>query len=179
MSAGANPFELDEQAVSPVDIADSIVRIAQDQAVSLGIDLSRSVEPDVPMLWADPRKLKQILLNLVSNALKFTKPGGRVAIQMYREPDGRIGMSVSDTGVGIAHDRLAILKEDMLKGRREPSPICHRRYDGPLGLWISRMLVELHGATIDIESKLYIGTTATVIFPKERTVTAPAPGCPL
>jgi signal transduction histidine kinase len=173
MGNTADPFELTEEAIQLEDFAKAIMAFVRDRAVNGGISLYCNVDPGLPLLRADLRFTKQILLNLISNAIKFTPPGGRVEVQMYLI-DGHIALSVSDTGIGIAEDRLRAIKESSIfsavRGAHKPLA---------LGLRVVRGLAELHGASLELKSQVGAGTTATVIFPAERTmVSTSTPGLP-
>jgi len=119
---------------------------------------------DSPRLFADETRVKQILLNLLSNALKFTAPGGRVTIGSAIAPDGGVAIRVADTSIGMTPDDIAIAMQSF--GRVDSS--LARRFEGTgLGLPLTKALVELHGGRLAIDSVPGVGTTATVIFPSE------------
>ena len=116
----------------------------------------------------DPIRLKQVLLNLLTNAIKFTPPGGEVCIHLSRDGDGAVALDVDDTGVGIAPDDIAtaltpfgqVVAED-----GEP------REGTGLGLPIARCLVERHGGSLNIESQLGRGTRVHIVLPALREKT--------
>jgi signal transduction histidine kinase len=117
-----------------------------------------------PMLRGDARRLKQILVNLLSDAIKFLKPGNKVKIS--REDSGHV-FQVTDTGIGIAPKD--ILKALSQFGQIDSNP--SRKYDGTgLGLPLTSSLVELLGGSLDLQSESSVGTTVTVRFPAARTV---------
>src|SRR5581483_9129369 len=114
----------------------------------------------------DERRVRHVLLNLLSNALKFTPTGGEVQISAARTPDG-VAVSVSDTGIGIAPEDLPKALERF--GQIDSS--LGRKYQGTgLGLPLAKKLMELHGGTLTLESAVGVGTTALVIFPKDRVL---------
>ena len=124
------------------------------------------LEPSAPALYADERALKQMLINLVSNAVKFTPDGGRIAVAGTRARNGDFQIMVEDNGPGIARDKL--------DGVFKPFSQIDNRYDRQgsgtgLGLALVRGLAELHGGRAWIESELGKGCRAYVILP-----TAPA-----
>jgi len=128
------------------------------------LDLTADVSAALPPLRADPRKLRQILLNLISNAIKFTPAGGSVTVSSEREPGGDLLLRVTDTGIGIAADDLATA----LKPFGQVDGTLSRKYEGTgLGLPLTRAMVELHGGKIVIESELDRGTCVIVRFPAE------------
>src|SRR5690606_34045903 len=126
-------------------------------------------------LRADARKLKQILLNLITNAVKFSHPGGTVRIEA-RLDMGRIVIPVADTGIGMDESELATA---VTRFGQVASPWSRRQAGTGLGLPLAIGLAELHGAELKIESRKGVGTTARVIFPEERTVAPPSVVCRL
>ncbi len=115
-----------------------------------------------PMLFADETKIKQILINILSNAIKFTPKGGSVTVRSNRVEDGSFVIAVADTGIGIAADALPLILEPF----RRLEPAHRRRYPGTgLGLPLAKALVELHGGNLTIDSAPDVGTTVTVTLP--------------
>ena len=119
------------------------------------------------MLCADKRKLKQLLVNLLTNAIKFTDAGGLVALRASCRADRGFEFQVADTGIGIA-------PEDIPKALSQFGQVdsdLGRRHEGTgLGLPLAKCLAELHGGSLDLQSQIGIGTTVTVRFPAERIV---------
>jgi len=158
---------------SPIDVADLVRRTvglmeakARDGQLQLAISL-----PERPLhLQGDERAIKQILLNLVANALKFTRPGGRVMVDL-RVADGALEMAVQDTGIGIAHEDQQQIFEPFFQVESE----LNRRFEGTgLGLPLVRSLVELHGGQIALHSVPEQGTRISVVFPPHRLLAAEA-----
>jgi two-component system, cell cycle sensor histidine kinase DivJ len=126
-----------------------------------GIDLSADAPQDLPDITGDPRAFKQIVLNLVSNAIKFTERGGKVTVAAGVEGTQLI-LRVSDTGVGIAPDDLSRIGDPFFQAGKT----YQRRHEGTgLGLSIVKSLVHLHAGEMSIQSKLDEGTTVTVALP--------------
>ena len=124
----------------------------------------RLVADDIPddiQIMADRRAIMQILLNLMSNAVKFTKAGGTVDIRCFRELGG-VAIVVSDTGVGIPKDKLDIVT---LPFEQVSSEFTRNHEGSGLGLAITKDLIELHGGTLDIDSEVGVGTIVTVLLP--------------
>jgi signal transduction histidine kinase len=124
------------------------------------------VDAVLPRLRADRRMVKQMLLNLLSNAVTYTPEGGSVTLTARMVRDREVAIAISDTGIGIA-------KPDMDRVL-EPFQIVEnpraRSYQGVgLGLSLTRSLVQLHGGTLTLESKVGAGTTAILTFPAART----------
>src|SRR5262249_31482243 len=163
----AGKLKLFETAVDLGNAAQATVRLVTERAADSGVRVTTEVEKDLPTLWGDERLVKQILINLLANAVKFTPRGGSVAVRAFKDQDGRLGLSVTDTGIGIAETDLLRVMEPF--GQADGS--LRRRYEGTgLGLPLVRSFVELHGAAFDLKSQVGSGTTATVMFPVERTM---------
>jgi cell cycle sensor histidine kinase DivJ len=140
------------------------------KAREAGVEIRTRVVADLPEIVADRRALNQILINLISNAIKFTPRGGSVTVAALREGD-RLAVSVEDTGVGIGEDDLQRVGEAFFQARAS----YDRRHDGSgLGLSIVKGLVRLHGGEMEIRSKLGSGTQVTVRLPIDGTGARPA-----
>jgi cell cycle sensor histidine kinase DivJ len=126
-----------------------------------GVDLVTSAPDDLPDMTGDLRAFKQIILNLVSNAIKFTERGGKVTVSAVAE-GSRLVLRVSDTGVGIAADDLKRIGHPFFQAGKT----YQRRHEGTgLGLSIVKSLVGLHAGEMTVQSKLDEGTTVTVMLP--------------
>jgi PAS domain S-box-containing protein len=160
---------------TPVDLgvaAQATGRLVTDRAADSGVRVTSDIEANLPMLLGDERLVKQILINLLANAVKFTPRGGSVVVRAFKDADGCLGLTVADTGIGIAETDLARVMEPF--GQADGS--LRRRYEGTgLGLPLVRSFVELHGAKFDLKSQVGTGTTATVMFPLERSMQQTAP----
>jgi len=134
--------------------------LVRERAQRRGIALERKVDEQLGMIHGDERKVRQVLLNLLSNALKFTPEGGRIDVQAALR-DGVAEVSVTDTGVGISpEDQEAIFEEFRQVGT------AAKKVEGTgLGLAISRKFVELHGGTIRVRSQLGEGSTFSFTLP--------------
>lgn len=156
---------LSESWVNISNVVESVANGFALKAAETQIAFELDVESGV-VLYADERRLKQILNNLLSNAFKFTPPDGciRLRIAMNGE-DGAVALSVADTGVGIA-------ERDMSTAMARFGRIGHSKLAAPpgtgLGLPLVKELVELHGGSLTIDSEVGAGTTVTVSFPPER-----------
>ena len=127
--------------------------------------LKHHVPEGLPGVWGDELKLKQILINFLSNAVKFTPAGGTVSLDASVAADGGIAIKVSDTGIGIAPEDTS--KALMRFQQRDGT--ASRRYEGiGLGLPLSKALAELHGSSLELQSEVGVGTTVTVRLPAER-----------
>ena len=114
------------------------------------------------MLVADERKLKQILANLLTNAVKFTDRGGKVTVRTWCRSDSGFVFQIVDTGIGIAPENIP----KALSQFGQVDSDLSRQYEGTgLGLPLTKALVESHGGCLDLQSEVGVGTTVTVRFP--------------
>jgi signal transduction histidine kinase len=163
----AGQLTLDDEKLSVGEAVDGVVRIVVAQAEAAGIDLDYDVGSDVPALYADPRRLRQILLNLLGNAIKFTPAGGRVRLFATRRADGGIRFDISDTGIGIAAGDMDRIVTPFSRGE---STYVRGKEGTGLGLSVTKTLVECHDGRLTLESMVGVGTTVTVDFPAARSV---------
>ena len=156
---------LDETDITLYELVNTIRMMVQQRAIKGGVTLTAEVPEALPFLRADERKIKQILLNLSTNAVKFTEPGGQVIIKSWAEPDGSLVLEVTDSGIGIA-------PEDISKAMAQFGQVdgaMNRAHEGTgLGLPLCKALVEQHGGTLDLQSSVGVGTTVTVRLPAAR-----------
>ena len=149
--------------VAPVEVAkvlDHVTTSLSPQATDGGLTIEASVASGPP-LHADAARLEQVLVNLVSNAIKFTHPGGAITLTAsYRDEVWSI--SVTDTGIGVPEAERAELFERFF---RASNARTGRLPGTGLGLVISRVIVEMHGGAIELESEVGVGTTVTVALP--------------
>jgi len=126
----------------------------------------------MPRLWADERAVRQICLNLLSNAIKFTPQGGEIWLKVGWTASGGQYMSVKDTGPGIPEEEIPVVLASFGQGSNS---IKSAEQGAGLGLPIAKNLIDLHGGTFTLKSKLRIGTEVVVTFPPERVMQALAP----
>ena len=133
-----------------------------------------AVARTLPMLRGDERRLTQIMLNFVSNAVKFSNDGGRVELDAFIDEDGSFAVMVRDNGIGIAEADIPRVMQIFQQADHGHA----RRYGGTgLGLPLSKKLIELHGGALVLESKLGLGTRIIARFPASRVIAAAkAPG---
>jgi two-component system, sensor histidine kinase len=163
----AGKVTLDEDRVSVGDVIDSVRRMVQAQADAMEIALTWKADADVPCVLADRRVLLQTVLNLASNAVKFTDPGGSVDMRARVGRDGGVEIAVSDTGIGMRPEDVARVGEPFLQvdGR------LSRKFEGTgLGLVIAKRQIEMHGGRLAIDSEIEKGTTMTVCLPATRNL---------
>ena len=165
-------YELNEEVVSLVHSAQECHRLMQLRARNKGVQIVEKLEPKLPKLWADERALRQICLNLLSNAIKFTPQGGTIGIKVGWTAGGGQYLTITDTGPGIPEEEIPIVLSSFGQGS-----LAHKTAEqgAGLGLPIVKGLVDLHGGTFALKSKLRVGTEVTVTFPPERVMRALAP----
>jgi two-component system, cell cycle sensor histidine kinase PleC len=156
----AGRLKLAPEWVSLAALFSECQRIVQQVAAERNVQLMLAGNANLSVL-ADKRALKQILINLLANAVKFTLPGGKVMLRAYRYR-GSVRIAISDTGVGIAKHEIARLGKPF---EQVENQLTKGHKGTGLGLAISRSLAELHGGKLDIKSKPGEGTTVTCILP--------------
>jgi signal transduction histidine kinase len=160
-------LELKESECELDEVIDGALRLLADRAETAGVKLVCELPAEGLALYADERALKQILINLITNAVKFTPKGGTITIAGGRDASGRVVLSVSDTGIGIAPEELTRVLEPFIQADGGLS----RKYDGTgLGLPISKALTELHEGTLDIDSVVGQGTKVRITLPAQRAL---------
>lgn len=164
----AGYYALDEKAVDLSAVIESALTMVRPQAERGGVIL-RNLSPDnLPQLRADERVVRQVLINLLGNAVKFTPGGGTVDVIYRQLLDGNPSLTVVDTGIGIPPDRLEHIFEPFQLAKAEVA----RQHGGTgLGLSISKRLMELHGGSLILSSTVGSGTQAQLAFPHWRLLT--------
>jgi two-component system cell cycle sensor histidine kinase PleC len=168
----AGRYELNEEAVSLAHVAEDCHHLLKLRATNRDINIHELCEPDLPKLWADERAVRQICLNLLSNAIKFTPQGGEVWLKIGWTASGGQYLSVRDTGPGIPEDEIPVVLASFGQGS---NAIKSAEQGAGLGLPIVKGLVDLHGGTFTLRSKLREGTEVIVTFPAERAMAALPP----
>ncbi len=157
--------DLLEESVDIQELMGSVLSLVKGRAKKNGIQLDVEIEEPLPLLFTDNRKLKQILINLLTNAIKFTLPGGKVTLRAWCGKETGHVFQVIDTGIGISREDVP----RALAPFQQIDRSLNRRYEGTgLGLSLSKRLVEQHGGFLDLQSQPGVGTTVTVYFPAQR-----------
>ena len=167
IEAGRN--ELREESIVLASIVEDCNHLLAMRARKRDIAISYVAAPDLPRLWADERAVRQVVLNLLTNAIKFTPQGGSVTIKIGWTQAGGQYFSVRDTGPGIPESEIPIVMSSF--GRSSLSQKNAEEGSG-LGLPIVKGLVEQHGGTFTLRSKVREGTEVIVVFPPERVMNA-------
>ncbi len=156
----------DEQFDLP-EVVEAAARIVLPRATEKGVSIKTSVDPCIKSMIGDERRIKQILVNLLSNATKFTDEGGRVILSAHANDNGSFAIDVVDTGIGMTEDQISIAL--MKFGQVKNAQFADQEGTG-LGLPLVKGLVEAHQGKLIIQSRYGQGTTVTVLFPGDRRV---------
>jgi two-component system cell cycle sensor histidine kinase PleC len=168
----AGRYELNEEAVSVVNVVADCHHLLKLRASSKDITIHEVFEQGMPRVWGDERAVRQVVLNLLSNSIKFTPQGGEIWLKVGWTASGGQYISVKDTGSGIAEDEIPIVLASFGQGSNS---IKSAEQGAGLGLPIAKSLIDMHGGTFTLKSKLRIGTEVIVTFPPERVMSALAP----
>jgi len=167
----AGRYDLTPAWIDVTAIATTCLTMLETRAQEKGVALHRELPPEVPV-WADERAMRQVLLNLLTNAVKFTDAGGVVRVAVDTEREGRLHIRVSDSGAGIAPEDIDRVLQPLHQADARTSRDTEE--GSGLGLAISRELVELHGGTLRLDSALGAGTTVTIELPRDGLASAAA-----
>ncbi len=163
----AGKLELNFISVDLGQAIDSCIKLMQDEATGARVVLRKSVAPNLPQVVADMRSIKQVLLNLTSNAIKFTDPGGQVIITAKAIDTGELLLSVTDTGVGMNEEQLSTALEPFRRVELAGRPDVQGT---GLGLPLTKALVEANRASFAISSEARKGTRIDITFPTTRVL---------
>jgi signal transduction histidine kinase len=167
--AEAGKLELFDESVAVAEIADAACRMVAPQARARHIMIGNRISRSLPMLRGDERRLTQIMLNFVSNAVKFSNDGGRVELDAFVDQDGSFAVVVRDNGIGIAEADIPRVMQIFQQADNGHT----RRYGGTgLGLPLAKKLIELHGGELILESMQGAGTRIMARFPASRVIAA-------
>jgi signal transduction histidine kinase len=165
--AESGKLTLSEEEVDPAEMLDRCLRMFREKAAKQGVRLALEIPDSTSLLYVDPRLLNQLLINLISNAVKFTQRGGAVAISVLDEGDAGCWFRVKDSGIGIAEEDIPKVIEPFVQVE---SAFSRQHAGTGLGLPLVKKIMELHGGDLDITSKLGAGTTVTARFPATRVI---------
>jgi two-component system cell cycle sensor histidine kinase PleC len=168
----AGRYELSEEPVSLAAVVEDCHHLLNMRAKNHGITIHEAFEPNLPRIWADERATRQVCLNLLSNAIKFTPQGGEIWLKVGWTAAGGQYVVVKDTGTGIAEEEIPIVLASFGQGS---NAIKSAEQGAGLGLPIVKSLIDMHGGTFTLKSKLREGTEVIVTFPPERVMSALAP----
>ncbi|HLJ18943.1 MAG TPA: ATP-binding protein [Stellaceae bacterium] len=169
--AEAGELRLNETEIDPAQVIHSTRRMIEERAAAAGLTLETILPDRLPHLRADEHMLRQMLLNLLWNAVKFTREGGRISIVAEHGDNGTFRIEVADTGIGMSPEEIPTA---LTPFRQVDSGLTRKHGGTGLGLPLVKSRIELHGGSIAIESARGVGTTVALILPASRVV-APAP----
>jgi PAS domain S-box-containing protein len=161
----AGKMPLDEEVIDLPALLDSVKRLLRSNADEKDVAINLTYQDDMPALRGDERLLRQVFLNLISNAVKFSDKGGKVDINIHQE-DGFI-VKIEDEGIGIAENRLAEVIEPF---GQVIDPKLNKGQGTGLGLPIAKAMMDMHGGTLEIQSQSGQGTLVTCHFPETRVI---------
>lgn len=166
----AGRIELDEGHIGVKPLMESVTRMMASRAFGSNLKIALDVEERLPALLADPRLVRQILINLVTNAVKFSNPGGAIELSVGMRPDGRMEFIIVDHGVGIPKDKIAQALEPFGQVVDDPGRRQYHSQGTGLGLPLAKAMAELHDGTLALESDIGKGTRVSVCFPAYRVI---------
>jgi signal transduction histidine kinase len=172
--------DLYEEILDVAEVSNAAISLVRQRAQDKEIAISQEAPDNIPPLRADRRRLLQILVNILTNAIKFTDRGGQVALEAHWNRETGISLTITDNGIGIA-------AKDIPKAFSQFGQIdgaLNRQNDGTgLGLPLAKALAEMHGGAFELESEPDVGTTVTMRFPASRIecppIGADCPAAPL
>jgi signal transduction histidine kinase len=162
----ARQLVLAEDVVDLGDLIAGAIALSSSRAAEVGVTLRSAIAAGLPQVRADAQRLRQILLDLLSNAVKFTPKGGMITLSAERR-GADLALVVTDTGIGMAPERISVALARF--GQTDSQFTRHNEGTG-LSLPLVKRLVELHGGRLAIDSTLGSGTTVTVLLPADRAV---------
>ncbi len=168
----AGRYELNEESVKLSFVVEDCHHLLKLRAKKRGITIRESSEPGLPPVWADERAMRQVVLNLLSNAIKFTPQGGEIRLKLGWTASGGQYVSVADTGPGIPEEEIPMVLASFGQGTLA---IKTAEQGAGLGLPIVKGLIDLHGGSFSLKSKLREGTEVIVTLPASRVMATLAP----
>ncbi len=165
-------MEIEEEDVDPAAVIKATLALTRVPAARNNIHVETDIPSPCPALRGNATRLKQVLINLVSNAIKFTEPGGNVRIRCWQEEQGGMGISVCDNGLGMSEEEIGIA----LSPFGQVETVLSSKFSGTgLGLPLAKRLTEILGGEMTIRSKPGEGTIVILFFPADRVVSLPPP----
>ncbi|MHA7968757.1 sensor histidine kinase [Rhizobium sp. CAU 1783] len=163
----AGKYELNEEVVSLLDLAEDCIGMVQLRAKAKNISISEQFEANLPSVWADEKAMRQVILNLLSNAVKFTPQGGEVAVKVGWTAGGGQYVSIRDNGPGIPENEIPVVLSAFGQGS---IAIKSAEQGTGLGLPIVQAILAKHGGEFKLKSKLREGTEVIAILPARRVL---------
>ena len=168
----AGRYELQEEVVDLTAIVEDCLHMLEMRAHGRNLTVKALFEKGLPRIWADERALRQVALNVLSNAIKFTPPGGEITVKVGWTVSGGQFLSIRDTGSGIPEEEIPVVLTSFGRG----ADAIKRAQEGTgLGLPIVKSLIDLHGGSFTLKSKVREGTEVIITIPPERVMEALGP----
>ncbi len=165
LQVGKKKFE--EVEIDVAEIIGSVVNLLGPESRNARVRIDSRLSPNIGRLWGDLRAIRQVLTNILGNAVRYSKDTGHVTITAREDTSGSLVITVTDTGIGIAPEKLENVFDAFVQGSEDYS----KAHEGTgLGLAIAKSLVEFHDGRITIDSVLDVGTTVTITFPPTRMI---------
>ena len=162
----AGELELREEIVDPERLLDDALRMVEPQAGKARVQIRKEYADNLPRMLVDERRIKQVIINIVGNAVKFTPVNGTITVSASANGNGLL-VVVRDTGIGIAKKDIPRALE---RFHQVDSAVARKHEGAGLGLPVAKELVELHGGYLRLESTVQVGTTVTISLPAHRVV---------
>jgi signal transduction histidine kinase len=173
--AESGKIELAKDVFDLRDIMRSVSQLTVARIEKASLTQEIDLAENLPPISGDERKTKQVLLNLITNSIKFTPAGGRITVTGRFDPEDGVAVTVSDTGIGIPEADL----ERVLKPFEQVDSSLSRQHQGTgLGLPLVKAIMEMHGGSLRLKSTLGAGTAVTVVFPPDRAIIEPVVDVP-
>jgi two-component system cell cycle sensor histidine kinase PleC len=163
----AGKYELNEEAISLVGVVEECRHMLALRAKAKGQTIRQNAEPELPRVWADERAMRQVVLNILSNAIKFTPQGGEITIKIGWTAAGGQYVTITDTGPGIPENEIPIVMQSFGRGSLA---IKTAEQGSGLGLPIVKGLIDLHAGGFLLKSRPRAGTEVTITLPAERVM---------
>jgi signal transduction histidine kinase len=163
----AGRMELHEEIIDIGEIVAEAVRVLSDKACRAGIVVKTTLPSGLPRILADKGKIRQILLNLIGNSIKFTRKDGTITVSARISSVGKFVFAVSDTGIGIPADALESVMEAFVQSG---DALTRSQHGSGLGLPLCKALTEMHSGSLLLESELGKGTCVTISLPPHRVL---------
>lgn len=163
----AGQMKLAERNVNLLNVISTCFRMLSVRANQASVTLEQQIETNLPCIYADETRIKQILVNLISNSVKFTEAGGQITVKAFLNEEGGVVIKVQDTGIGISEEDIPVV----LSRFGQVQTTYARSNEGTgLGLTLVQLIADLHGGIFNLESELGEGTTCTITFPAKRSI---------
>lgn len=164
----AGRLEVDDSQINPSDLLKSVTRMLASRAFASDVEMKVTAPDDLPHVFADPRLIRQVFINLITNAVKFSHAGGQITIDACMLDDGRMQITISDQGVGIPKQKIRQAMEPF--GQVSDTYKNSGLQGTGLGLPLAKAMIEMHDGTMKLESDVGQGTTVFVTIPSYRII---------